>query len=65
MAELALSTLGAIGTLFQDGGQRVVLELYNHDESSLLILARGTMARRPISTLDPHLPSRHPLMPKW
>ena len=58
------STLNAIRTLFRTGAQRVVLEFYNHETSPSLILAGDTMARRSISTPDPHLPSRHPFMPE-
>jgi len=60
---LSPPALDAVRALFHDREQRVVLELYNHDASPLLVLAGDTIARRPISTPDPHLSSRHPLMP--
>ena len=59
------STVDAVSTLFRAGTHRVVLEFYNHETPPGLILAGGSMARRPISAPDdPHLPSRHPLMPE-
>ena len=58
------ATLDAIRALFQTDAQRVVLEFYSHETAPRLVLAGDTMARRPISIPDPHLTSRHPLMPE-
>ena len=58
------ATLDAIRALFQADAQRVVLEFYSHETAPRLVLAGDTMVRRPISIPDPHLTSRHPLMPE-